>query len=137
MSEESQDELKESEAPQEEVTPAKEWTQEIGRLFSIYNRQIVELSGQKAEIEYSIGQVANAILALCPELIERRPDGQPESVCDCAVRLITEYVELRKKTQGGEATVPAVAGSEAGDPGQGAPGDGVPDQGLGSEGQPG
>lgn len=136
MSDETQ-EAQSEEAPQEEVSPATEWTQEIGRLFGIYNRQIIELSGQKAEIEFSIGQVANSILKLCPELIQRKGDGQPESVCDCAVRLITEYVELRKKMQGGEGTVPEVAGSEAGDPGQGAAGDGAPDPGLGSESQPG
>lgn len=132
MSEETQETQ-----PEEETTPAKEWTQEIGRLFGIYNRQIVELSGQKAEIEYSIGQVANAILQLCPEWIQRKEDGQPESVCDCAVRLITEYVELRKKAEGGETTVPEVASSETGDSGQGAPGDGAPDPGLVGEGQPG
>lgn len=132
----SEEETQEAQ-PEEETTPPQEWTREIGRLFGIYNRQIVELSGQKAEIEYSIGQVANTILQLCPELIQRKEDGQPESVCDCAVRLITEYVELRKKIQGGEGTVPEVAGGEVGDPGQGAAGDGAPDPGLGGESQPG
>lgn len=139
MSEEQQNEEPQQDWPEDppDVSPAQTWVNEIGRLFGRYNSQIMNLSGQKAELEYSIGQVADIILKLCPELIVRKPDGQPESVCDCAARLITEYIELRKKITGGEGTVPEVEVSQAGDPGQGVAGDGVPDSGLGNEGQPG
>lgn len=132
-----QEEWPEDGAPQLPPMPAQVWTNEIGRLFGRYNNQIMQLSGQKAELEYSIGQVADVILRLCPELIAVKPDGNPESVCDCAVRLITEYVALTKGDTSGQGTVQEVAGSQAGDPGQGTSGDGAADPGLGSEGQPG
>lgn len=113
-----------------------EWVREIGGLFGAYNQQIVQLTGQKAELEFSIGQVANTILQLCPELIGQ-VEGRNESVCECAARLITEYVELRKKVTSGEGSVPEVADGQAGDPGQGPSGDGAVDPGLGEPGQPG
>jgi hypothetical protein len=133
------------ESTKEPEAGADEWVREIGGLFGTYNQQIIQLTAHKAELEYSIGQVADTILRLCPELIARKADGVPESVCDCAARLITEYVELRKQfepmaqrlqalekeKEDGQGTVPAVEGSPAGDPGQGAPGDGAADQGLG------
>ena len=126
----------EDEATQEQPAPAEVWTDEIGRLFGRYNQQLIQLTAEKGQLEFSIGQVADTILSLCPEMIQRKPDGSPESVCDCAIRLITEYVALRKGNASGEGPVREVEGGQAGDPGQDAPGDGAADPGLGSEGEP-
>jgi hypothetical protein len=71
------------------------WIKDLRNIFLSYGQQISELTADKAQLEFAVSEIAQAIVLNMPDEIGKGDPEGAETVTECATRLIIDYARMK------------------------------------------